>query len=38
MHKDGEKDLFFVKIDGDKEVELSHRYGIDGFPTVFLHQ
>jgi hypothetical protein len=31
-------DIFFAKIDNDKEADLAKSYQIDGLPTLFLEQ
>ena len=38
LHRMGESDIIFVKIDGDKDQYLSMRYGIEGFPTIFIQE
>ncbi len=31
----GESDIYFVKIDGDKDQYLSMQYGVEGFPSIY---
>lgn len=40
FYKVGEltNNIFFAKVNGDQEAELSKTYAIDGYPSIFIEQ
>lgn len=36
MFKKGSKDIYFIKIEGDREGEIADLFGTTGFPSIYL--